>query len=280
MILGVLLSLGAVSTARSRAPSGAFSWIEDPTLVRYGQIDASLGVAFFKKALFPASDFTGDLVELGWNELSIGVGSGVEFKIKGTFRKRLKVEEIKPAELSSKLRRPLLIGQTRETTGDFTTYTKIALPKPSPKFDLAILTGFTLPNTNIQSGVGLDQGAFHARFLAAGQFSQLRLVANVGMSIMPDPLVANGQDDFITTGLGASLSLGEKLTISSEFYGIFAREDGDGEVLFDSLNTTITATWDFGPVSLSAGEGEFLGGIAPERSFYLRLTRTIDLRRK
>ncbi len=80
---------------------------------------------------------------------------------------------------------------------------------------VAIRFATKLPNASNESGLGLDTTDFLASLLVAKTVQSIRVVANGGFAILPDPTSGNRQNDVLTYGV----SLARAVTNESEVVG-------------------------------------------------------------
>ncbi len=236
--LVVTLLLVTVTSGYSSATD--FAWIEDAAKLERGTVELSVGGAYYSSAPFPFAGLDGDLYEAPWVGLRYSASDNAQFFFNGALRKTLSVGLADSALGSAELDQPVALGQSRSATGDFSIYSKFRFPIFSGKVDLGILTGFTMPNTNTASGLGLDRGATHGRILVGTNFGSLRLVGNAGIVIINNT-TGPGQDDFFAYGFGAAIKPLNGLELHGELYGIDGPPDGIDDGLFDSLNVALGA---------------------------------------
>lgn len=253
--------------------AGGFNWLEDPATEKYGSLAVSAGAKFVKEAPFPFTGLTGDMRDLGWVELRYGVGEDISLFAHGVIRKYLKVHKIDPAIASDNLENPVTLDQTRQATGDFSFYTKWRVTRFANALDFGILLGFSMPNTNVTSGMGVDAGAMSGRALLGLDLGSSRLVANLGIAIVHDPTTNTGQDDFLTYGLGLQTQALPALRIFGEYYAYEGPKDGIQDGLFDSLNVSLGISYTLRKLEITIVGTEYLADYAPDRAISLRLTR-------
>ena len=72
-----------------------------------------------------------------------------------------------------------------------------------------------LPNASNESGLGLDTIDFFQSLLVGKTIQSLRVVGNVGLGILSDPVRGDRQNDVLTYGI----SLARAITAEAEFVG-------------------------------------------------------------
>ena len=195
----VLAALATLVLARPVAGQQRPLVTEDPEPVGAGQVLIEGGVDFAHDAFYPLSGLKGNLMRLPILGVSVGISSIAELQIDGGPYDRLAISERKPAPLSSLI---TAAGDTAHAVDDIVIGTKIRLVGETagrPAFAFRFAT--RLPNANHLSGMGQDTTDFYASILAAKTVESIRVVGNIGLGIMSQPLDATKQNDVLTYGL-------------------------------------------------------------------------------
>ncbi|MCC6991647.1 MAG: hypothetical protein IT181_21785 [Acidobacteria bacterium] len=190
---------------------------EDPQTVGAGQVLIETGVDWMQGVTFPISGLRGDLVSGPTIGLSVGVGPIAEIQIDGSPYRQLRITERREAPLSAVLS---LNGATTSAVDDFVIATKLRLlneGRGRPAIGLRFAT--RLPNASNESGLGQDTTDFFASFLFGKTVARVRLVANAGVAIVGDPVVAARQEDLLTFGMSLAGRLGRGVELVSEYNG-------------------------------------------------------------
>lgn len=211
-VAGVCLLVAAPADAQQRPLV-----TEDPQTVGAGQVLIETGVDWMQGVTFPISGLRGDLVSGPTIGLSVGVGPIAEIQIDGSPYRQLRITERREAPLSAVLS---LNGATTSAVDDFVIATKLRLlneGRGRPAIGLRFAT--RLPNASNESGLGQDTTDFFASFLFGKTVARVRLVANAGVAIVGDPVVAARQEDLLTFGMSLAGRLGRGVELVSEYNG-------------------------------------------------------------
>lgn len=187
---------------------------EDPEPIGAGRVLLEAGIDYGRDVRFPASGLEGHLRRFPLIGISVGVSSIAEVQIDGGLHNRLTLTGRDPgAPLAGVV---TVTGEHTSSVEDIVIGTKVRLlsegvERPSLGFRFAT----RLPNASNESGLGLDTLDFLASFLVAKTLEQVRLVGNVGVGILGDPVVANRQNDVLTYGF----SFARAVSDAAEFVG-------------------------------------------------------------
>ncbi len=190
---------------------------EDPQTIGAGQVLFETGVDWMQGVTFPISGLRGDLVSGPTIGISVGVGSIAEIQIDGSPYRQLRITERREAPLSSILN---VSGTTTSAVDDFVIATKLRLlgeARGRPALGIRFAT--RLPNASNESGLGHDTTDFFASLLVGKTVSRVRWVANAGLAIVGDPVVAARQEDLLTFGMSLAAQIGRGFEVVSEYNG-------------------------------------------------------------
>lgn len=190
---------------------------EDPQTIGAGQVLFETGVDWMRAISFPISGLRGDLVSGPTIGISVGVGPIAEIQIDGSPYRQLRITERREAPLSAILS---VSGAKTSAVDDFVIATKLRLlneGRGRPAIGLRFAT--RLPNASNESGLGHDTTDFFAAFLIGKTVARVRWVANAGVAIVGDPIVAARQEDLLTFGMSIAARMGRGVELVSEYNG-------------------------------------------------------------
>jgi hypothetical protein len=190
---------------------------EDPETVGTGNVLLEAGFDSQRDVFYPASGLHGDLLRVGTIGVSFGFSSILELQIDGGFHNRLHITSIDPAPLSDKLE---LSGEDTTDIEDVIVATKIRLVTEAagrPSIGLRFAT--KLPLAGNESGLGLDTLDFSMSGLFGKTVQSVRVVGNLGLGILSDPVEGDRQNDVITYGLSVARALRQGTEFVGEING-------------------------------------------------------------
>ncbi len=185
---------------------------EDPEVIGAGRILVEVGLDYGREVEFPASGLVGNLLRVPLVGVSVGLSSIAEFQIDSGYN-RLSVTDRIDAPLSDVV---TLDGDSTSAVEDIVLATKIRLVGESggrPAIGVRFAT--KLPNASNESGLGLDTTDFTASLLVGKTVERIRIVGNLGLGILGNPVRGDAQNDVLTYGL----SLARAFTDHAEFVG-------------------------------------------------------------
>lgn len=198
---------------------------EDPEPIGAGRVLIEGGMEVARSAEYPASGLEGKLFRAPMLGVSFGIGSIAELQLDMPLYDRLAIGQRTAAPLASLV---TATGGHTSDTGDLVIGTKIRLVAEGvghPAVSVRFAT--KLPNASNESGLGLDTTDFFASVLVAKTVQSIRVVANGGFAILPDPVVGHRQNDVITYGLSLARAVTNESEIVSEINGrVSTRNDG------------------------------------------------------
>ncbi|MEZ5294557.1 MAG: hypothetical protein R2745_25985 [Vicinamibacterales bacterium] len=190
---------------------------EDPATVGGGQVLIEAGFDRVRGATFPLSGLQGDLTSVPTIGISVGVGPIAEIQIDGSPYRRLDITGRRPAPLSSILS---FTGDRTTAVDDVVIATKLRFLNEGPhRPAIGIRFATRLPNASNESGLGQDTTDFFASFLMGKSVARVRWVANAGLAIVGDPVVAARQEDLLTFGMSLAARLRWGLEAVTEYNG-------------------------------------------------------------
>lgn len=197
---------------------------EDPEPVGAGRVLLEGGLEVARSQEYPASGLEGKLVRLPLVGVSIGIGSIAELQFDMPLYDRLSITRRHPAPLSNLV---TATGGSTSDTGDLVIGTKVRLMAEGighPAIGFRFAT--RLPNASNESGLGLDTTDFLASVLVGKTVQSIRVVANGGFAILPDPTSGNRQNDLITYGVSLARALTNESEVVGEVNGRISTRDG------------------------------------------------------
>jgi hypothetical protein len=213
-LAAILLTL---STAATAAAQQRPLLTEDPETVGPGIILIEGGLDVQWDIFYPASGLDGDLLRVPTLGVSFGFSSILEVQVDGGFYQRLNITSIEPAPLSEKLQ---LTGDETTDVEDLFVATKIRLVSEStgrPGIGLRLAT--KLPIASNESGLGLDTMDFYASGLFGKTVQSVRIVGNLGIGLLSDPIEGDRQNDVITYGVSFARALAQGFEIVGDLNG-------------------------------------------------------------
>jgi hypothetical protein len=199
---------------------------EDPETIGAGRLLIEGGIDRAQDIQYPVSGLRGDLWRAPTIGLSFGLSSIAELQIDGGLFDSLSIKGRNPAApLAS------LVTATGDSTHDFEdaiVATKIRLLSETaerPAFGIRFST--KLPNASNESGLGTDSMDFHILLLGAKTVESVRIVGNLGVGILSDPVVGNRQNDVLMYGLSFARAMTQATELVGELNGRLSVRSGD-----------------------------------------------------
>jgi hypothetical protein len=211
-LIAALVVVAGLAAAPARAQQRPLL-TEDPEPIGSGRvlIEGGVDVALSKK--YPASGLEGRLWRAPVLGVSLGISPIAELQFDGSVFDTLHISKRSPAPLSNLL---TVVGDRTHDTSDIVIGTKIRILAEGvghPAVGIRFAT--KLPNASNESGLGTDTTDFYASLLIDKTVQSIRIVANGGFGILPDPVIGNRQNDVVTY----ALSLARAVTNQSELVG-------------------------------------------------------------
>jgi hypothetical protein len=199
---------------------------EDPETIGAGRLLIEGGIDRAQDVQYPVSGLRGDLWRAPTIGLSFGLSSIAELQIDGGLFDTLSITSRNPAApLAS------LLTVTGDSTHDFEdaiVATKIRLLSETPErpaFGIRFST--KLPDASNESGLGTDSMDFHILLLGAKTVESIRVVGNLGVGILSDPIVGNRQNDVLMYGLSFARAMTQAAEVVGEVNGRLSVRSGE-----------------------------------------------------
>jgi len=208
----VLLSVSSAAFAQQRPLV-----TEDPETVGADVVLIEGGVDYQHSIEYPVSGLEGNLWKLPSLGVSFGLGPSAELQIDGGLFNHLSITSRTVAPLSGALN---FTGDGTTDFEDITVATKIRLVSEAPgRAAFGVRLATRLPTASNESGLGLDTTDFLISTLVGKTVQSVRLVGNVGVEILGEPLTGTSQNESITYGLSFARAVQEGVEIVGEVNG-------------------------------------------------------------
>jgi len=197
---------------------------EDPEPIGEGRVLIEGGFDVARAQKYPASGLEGRLLRLPLLGVSVGISPIAELQIDTSLYDSLSISSRTSAPLS-----PLVTatGDRTSDTGDVFIGAKIRLIAEGVGHPaVAFRFSTKLPNASNESGLGLDTTEFYSSLLVAKTVQSIRIVANGGLGILPDPVVGYRQNDVVTYGLSLARAVTDASEIVAEATGRVSTRSG------------------------------------------------------
>jgi hypothetical protein len=196
----------------------------DPKPIGEGRMLLEGGLTYGHGEFYPLSGLTGNLWQIPLIDLAVGLGPIADFELSGGPYNHLAITDRRPGPLAS------LVGTADHATHsveDIVIGTKIqlvpeALRRPAVGFRFAA----RLPNAKHDSGMGQDTTDFSSSVLAGKTVASVRVVGNVGLTIMSEPLDPAKQNDVMTYGFSLARPLFTRTELVGEVNGRWSTRNG------------------------------------------------------
>jgi hypothetical protein len=217
----ILLSL---ALARTAAAQQRPLLTEDPEPIGVGRVLIEGGFDYSVNQKYTVSGLEGNLLRLPLVGVSVGISSIAELQLDGGFYNRLALDSRRAAPLSHML---TVEGDSTHDVEDLVIGLKIRLlPEAAGRPALAFRFATKLPNAQNESGLGLDTTDFFASLLGAKTVQSIRVVGNLGIGILADPVRGDRQNDVLTYGLSFARAVTNQAELVGELNGRVSTRSG------------------------------------------------------
>ncbi len=197
---------------------------QDPETIGVGGVLFEAGVSAAQDQFYPLSGLKGTLWQLPILGLDFGISPHADIQITGGPFNYLSITSRQTAPLADIV---TATGDSSHAVEDIVMGTKIRLlsetaGRPSVGFRFAT----RLPNAKHESGMGQDTTDFGASILLGKTVRSVRVVGNIGFTIMSEPLDSTKQNDVLTYGASAALALSRQAALVAEVNGRWSTRNG------------------------------------------------------
>jgi hypothetical protein len=198
---------------------------EDPETVGDERILIETGFDYARDVEYPLSGLEGHLRRFPLIGISIGIGAIGEVQIDGGLYNRLSITERGIGPLSHML---TATGDSTWSLEDMTVGTKVRIiSEGSRRPSFALRSATRLPNASNESGLGVDTLDFYSSLLVAKTVQSVRVVGNIGLGILGDPIRGDRQNDVLTYGLSFARAVTSAAEVVGEINGRQDTRNGD-----------------------------------------------------
>jgi hypothetical protein len=190
---------------------------EDPETIGSGLVLLEGGIDEQRGIFYPASGLQGNLLRFPTLGVSFGLSSIAELQIDGGPYNRLSITSRERAPLSGFL---AVTGDRTHDVEDTVVGTKIRLlPETTGRPAVGVRFATKLPNAGNPSGLGLHTTDFYAAVLLGKTVQSIRVVGNVGLGILADPVSGNRNNDVLAYGFSVARAVRQGLEVVGEING-------------------------------------------------------------
>jgi hypothetical protein len=212
LAITILVALARPSAAQQRPLV-----TEDPEPIGAGRVVVEGGMDAAHNQEYPASGLKGNLWRLPTLGISLGLSSIVELQIDGGLHDQLTITERKAAPLTGLL---TATGTSTHDVEDIVIATKIRLlQETAGRPAVGIRLGTKLPTASNESGLGLGTTDFYASLLGAKTVQSIRVVGNLGVGILSDPISGNRHTEALTYGVSLARAVTQPAELVGELNG-------------------------------------------------------------
>lgn len=259
-----------VAIARSTAAQQRPLTTEDPEVIGAGRLLVEAGIDAAHKQHYPVSGLEGNLWRIPVLGVSTGISSIAEVQIDGGLFNRLSITDRHTAPLASLVTAK---GNSTHDVEDIVIGTKVRLLPEAPghpSFGFRFAT--RLPMASNESGLGLDTTDFYASLLSAKTLQSIRIVGNLGLAILADPVEGHDQNDLLTYAGSVARAVTDRAEVVAELSGRVSTRSSEpfpgtetlGQLRFGARYTRASIRYDaglfFGLTSLDPAIG-FTAGV-------------------
>jgi hypothetical protein len=191
---------------------------EDPETIGSGRMLVEAGIDYQRDVYLPVSGLRGHLFTIPDFGVSLGVSSIAEIQIDwGVYQKLNITDQVAGAPLSDLL---IIDGSTTDDFGDIHIGAKVKLLSETARRP-AIGSWFRtrLPNAGNESGLGKDVQDFSSALTIGKTVQSVRVVANIGVTMIGKPTEAVAQDDLLIYSLSVARAISGATEVVGEFVG-------------------------------------------------------------
>jgi hypothetical protein len=191
---------------------------EDPETIGAGRILLETGIDYERDYFLPVSGLRGNLLTVPTIGVSIGVSSIAEIQLDGAVYQKLSITEQVPFAPFSKLLK--LDGDSTADVDDLNIGMKVRfLSETAGRPAMGLRFSTRLPNASNESGLGKDIQDFSASLVFGKTVQSVRVVGNVGILILGNPVTTAAQDDLLAYSLSVARAISPAAEVVGEFVG-------------------------------------------------------------
>jgi hypothetical protein len=230
-----LLALASLLSVATRAASAQTLPIptQDPEPVGAGNVSVGLGETYSHSDVFPLSGLSGTLLQSGLLNVHVGISPMADVFLMGGVNNELFITNRDLTAPDASL--VTALGSSTHDVEDAVLGTTVRfLQETDYRPSVAVQFYMRLPNSKHPSGLGLDTMDFHFGFLGGRTYGAFRVVANLGWSILEDPVHVGIQNDVITYGGSVTRTLNKKVSAVADLSGRWNTRHGTEPVTTES----------------------------------------------
>jgi hypothetical protein len=265
----------ALSLARPAAAQQRPLVTQDPESIGAGRVLIEGGIDYQHDAFYPLSGLKGNLWKVPTIGLAVGISPIAEIQLTGGPFDTLSITERRPAPLAGLV---TATGDTTHAVDDIVVGMKIRLlGETASRPAIGVRFATRLPNAKHESGMGQDTTDFYMSLLGAKTVESLRVVGNLGVGIMSEPLNAGEQNDVLTYGLSFARAMTQQAEVVGELNGRISTRNGPAPVGTETSGTLkLGGRFTRGSIRFDAGIYFGLSSVDPTIGFTTGFTYVID----
>jgi hypothetical protein len=197
---------------------------QDPETIGAGRVLLEVGVEGAHDQLYTLSGLRGNVWNVPLIGIDVGVSSIADLQITGGLYDHLSIKERQFGPLAGLV---TATGNSTSDVDDINIGMKVRfVPETSSRPSFGFRFSTRLPNAKHESGLGQDTTDFSASLLVGKTVQSVRVVGNLGFTIMSEPLDATKQNDVLTYGLSFARAMVQGVEVVGEFYGRVSTRNG------------------------------------------------------
>ena len=213
LFVSVLTALSAPAFAQQRPLD-----TEDPETIGSGRMLLEFGVDYRQDWSNPVSGLRGNLIAVPVLGVSLGVSSIAEIQMYLGGYQNLRITEQNPDAPFADLLK--LDGLTTDDLEDLRVGAKLrVVSETATRPSIATWFSTRLPNAGNESGLGKDLQDFYTSVLVAKTVRSTRVVGNLGLLMLGNPVQPAAQDDLLTYSLSIARAISPAAEVVGEFVG-------------------------------------------------------------
>ena len=192
---------------------------EDPETIGAGRVLLEAGFDYDRDVPYAVSGLEGHVLTVPQFGISVGVSSIAEIQVDAGLYQRLSITRRNP---KAPLAGMLTIGpsDTTSSVDDANIGAKIRfLSETARRPSMAFRFSTRLPNAGNEAGLGTDTQDFGTWIAVGKTIQSVRVVTNVGLLIMANPIAQAAQDDLLSYNLSVARAISPRAEVVGEFVG-------------------------------------------------------------